>query len=272
MSIYKEQFSPEWDSDFEGAPGHTIVLASTGRSGSHMLGHLMHSTGLLGCPLEYLNPTNIPEWHKRFQTQNLTGMVEELKRRRTSPNGVFSIKVHYSHLNKLGGIETLRGLFPNAKFLLVHRKDLLGQAISMDIARQTGCWIAGMQSREVEPVYSFGGIELALREIIRDTSSWRYLFACIGEPYLEVDYEQVLKNSSDALMEAANFCDVSLLAEQLPSKLVTDKQGGERNSEWRDRFLADFTMSEGQYELFNRRNSGIGFLLRSYLKRLLKNS
>lgn len=62
-SLYREQFSTELDtsSEMRVAVKKTIIIASIGRSGSHMLGQSMSETGLLERLLEYLNRANLEE-------------------------------------------------------------------------------------------------------------------------------------------------------------------------------------------------------------------
>ncbi|EDX85301.1 hypothetical protein S7335_3000 [Synechococcus sp. PCC 7335] len=65
-----------------------------------MLEHALYRTNSFGFPLEYANPHNPVEWNRRFNTDSLPRALAEIQQRRTSPNGVFSIKVHYSHIKQ----------------------------------------------------------------------------------------------------------------------------------------------------------------------------
>ena len=103
MYLYDDQFRVDNDFPFFQHPKKTLIIASTGRSGSHMLGHALMKTKSLGCPLEYLNPSNLPKWNKRFNTNNLEDTLNKIKHHRTSTNGVFSIKMHYTHLKQIHG-------------------------------------------------------------------------------------------------------------------------------------------------------------------------
>ena len=67
-----------------------------------MVGHAMTRTGLLGVPFEYLNPVNLSEWQKRLGVLGPEATLREIRKRRTSGNGVFGLKAHFSHCDILG--------------------------------------------------------------------------------------------------------------------------------------------------------------------------
>src|SRR5690554_4240321 len=112
-----------------------------------MLGHALQATGSFGFPLEYGNPSNLAEWKKRLGVDGLPELVSAIQAIRTSPNGVFSIKIHYPHIDNFGGIDVIKKLFPESYFVFLTRKDLLNQAISLSIAKQTGVWISGQKGK-----------------------------------------------------------------------------------------------------------------------------
>ncbi|MGL4237186.1 hypothetical protein [Tabrizicola sp.] len=53
MILYQKQFSDELDQPPVLWPQTTVLIASTPRCGSHMLGHAMAGTGLLGVAISY---------------------------------------------------------------------------------------------------------------------------------------------------------------------------------------------------------------------------
>ena len=63
-----------------------IIIFSTPRSGSTLLGSLMASTKVLGRPLEYFNMGIYkPLFKDRFKVAGKKEYIEELKKKRTSP-------------------------------------------------------------------------------------------------------------------------------------------------------------------------------------------
>jgi len=240
MNLYQDQFSAQHDLPPVGRPSKVLVIASTPRSGSHMLGHGLHETGRFGFPLEYANPHNLGEWKRRLNVRDTFDALRRIEERRTSPNGVFSIKIHHAHVKRFGGFRGLADLFPGAYYVLLSRKNLLRQAISSSIAAQTGVWIDGQEPNGNTPHYSFRHIDVRLREVIRDTASWRYVLAANGVKYIEIDFDFAKQNIPAAIERIADFMGVELDPQRVPQQPVTRAQSDALNDEWERRFVADY--------------------------------
>lgn len=258
MHLYEDQFSERHDFPRTGGPSKVLIIASTARCGSHMLGHALHKTNRFGFPLEYMNPTNLAEWKRRLRIDDFQGVMAEIQRRRTSPNGVFGIKIHYPHMQQHGGFDTLTACFPNAYYILLSRKDVLKQAVSLSIARQTGEWISGQKPVNDNPQYDAAHINECLRQTILNNSSWRYTLAANGCRYIEMDFDDVLHDLVLSINTISRFIGIEIDASEIPNEPVTTKQSSERNAEWAARFVAEFNKSN---ELLD--NGGMGFLARS---------
>lgn len=246
MHLYRDQFSTTHDFPDIEAPSKVLVIASTARSGSHMIGHALHATGCFGFPLEYVNPANLAQWRKQLQTGDLEQTLAAVQRRRTSPNGVFTIKIHYSHIAQFGGFSGLKRIFPDAYYLLFRREAVLKQAVSLSIALQTGVWIAGQQPSGGAPRYDYRQIDGCLRETLRDTAAWRYTLAVHGCRHIEMTLDEARDDMPAAIGRIARFMDVPLNPEQTPQQPVTVKQSNELNRAWERRFLADHSRRYGE--------------------------
>lgn len=241
MSLYHEQFLEKHDLP-ESEVKKVLIIASNPRCGSHMLGHSLYETGCFGFPLEYVNPVNLAEWKKRFNVSSVKEVINELKKRRTSANGVFAIKLHYSHIQELGGFEYAQKLFPDAYYLLLTRRNLLKQAISYAIAKQTGVWIDGQESRNDNPVYHYEQVESCLKETIKDNASWQYLLSASGCRVIDMDFDRVKNNIPESINRIAEFMEVEVEQSEIPAQPVTQKQSKSINQTWERQFKADFNL------------------------------
>lgn len=238
--LYEDQFSKRYDLPGLDKPSKFLIIASTPRCGSHMLGHALQKTNSFGFPLEYTNPINFPEWQKRFGKEDFQDVLAEIQKVRTSPNGVFGIKIHYSHIKQYGGFARLQETFPNAFYVLLTRNDILKQAISLAIARKTGVWISGQKPVNENPEYEFKHIHKCLRELIVYNSSWRQVLRENRCNYIEMNFDFVVKNIASSIEQVAQFMDVEVKTELIPTQQVTKKQSNSINSEWEKRFLHDY--------------------------------
>lgn len=240
MYLYEDQFSERHDFPETEKPSKVLIIASTGRSGSHMLGHALHQTGCFGFPLEYVNSANLAEWKRRFKQDDFHSVLNEIQRRRTSPNGVFGIKVHYPHIKQFGGLDGLMKAFPDAYYILLSRKNVLRQAVSLSIASQTGVWISGQEPVGNNPVYDFDNIDRCLRETIKNNASWRYLLSAGGCNYIEMDFDHVCHDISGAVREISDFIGIEVDPERIPDHQVTKRQSESVNEEWASRFIFEY--------------------------------
>jgi len=258
MHLYEDQFSENHDFPRVETPSKVLIIASTGRCGSHMLGHALYKTNRFGFPLEYANPANLAEWKRILKIDDLQGVMAEIQRKRTSPNGVFGIKIHYPHIKQFGGFDNLVKCFPNAYYILLSRNDVLKQAVSLSIASQTGVWISGQKPVSDNPKYDFDNIDECLRQTILNNSSWRYTLAASGSNYIEMDFDDVRHNLVQSIKNIASFIDIEIDTNEILNKQVTKRQGSHRNIEWETRFISDFNTS----------NELLGNLGPSFVKRI----
>lgn len=244
MYLYDEQFSEKYDLTRVDATTKTLIIASTGRCGSHMLGHALQKTNCFGFPLEYVNPSNIDSWKTRFGKKNLEDTLTAIQYHRTSPNGVFGIKIHYSHIKSFKGFNNLKSCFKNAYFVHLTRKNVVKQAVSMFIAEQTGVWITGQKPKNITPEYSFKNINRCLKQIIKDNASWQYILEVNACNYIQMDFDIVRLNLEKSIRKIANHMNIDVDLKKIPTQQVTKKQSDILNSDWESRFLNDYRQSE----------------------------
>lgn len=236
--FFDGQFSSEFDIDYDGPTTRTLVIASTPRCGSHMLGQTLQKTGEFGAPLEYVQPSHIERWKQKYGADDVAAALRSVMAHRTSRNGVFSIKLHYGHLRALGGISALRELFPDPRFVLLRRRDTLRQAVSHAVAHQSGVWFSDTAD-SAQIAYDANLINWALTTDIRDTANWRYDIIRSGLPFLELDSEDVLADIPKAVRNVADLLDVDVPTSSVPSAPATRKQASPLNDEWLRRFLSE---------------------------------
>lgn len=209
---------PPW----EGPPRRTILVCSHPRSGSTLLGEAITRAGGLGAPLEYFHRGYRPKLQDRLNATSLDDYVAAVRRCRTDPSGVFSVKLFWQDLEELAGerfasdqppfgqlaagdraayswiIEIVRDLFPNPTFVHLARKDRVRQAVSALMAEQTGEWRSfqeGGRDGAGAPAYQFERLQRLIGFGDYCHRHWRALFDVLDvQPYaltyeaLDADY------------------------------------------------------------------------------------
>lgn len=239
MNLYEEQFDEQKDFPILEKGQQDYIICSTPRCGSHLLGHTLYQTERFGFPLEYFQRDNFNRWKSRFQTRGITDTLTQLRRYRTSPNGVFGCKLHFDHFEYVSRNSDYAEIFPEPKFLLLKRRDLLGQAVSLAKARSSGAWIS-MQEPVREAKYDRKGIDLALRKISRDNARWEHVLSSHDWPYMQVYYEDFLKDRQGIVQEIADFLSVDIQGVTLEEEAEMPKrQGDNLNRQFREKYLTE---------------------------------
>ncbi|HSH89381.1 MAG TPA: Stf0 family sulfotransferase [Ramlibacter sp.] len=206
-NVRKIDFLMARDRDFAPRPEgarYRYVLCSTPRCGSNLVGEMLHDTGLAGDPHEYLNQRYVAGFLRERGTKdaavNFKEYQTELETRRTSPNGVFGVKIHYEHLEARWHdrmAQAVQYLRVYDKFVLLTRRDKVAQAVSLHKARESQIWSsldykfldADDPRRAVKPAFNAIRIAKALSDLVEQETKWRQLIESQKFPYVEVCYE-----------------------------------------------------------------------------------
>jgi trehalose 2-sulfotransferase len=239
MNLYHPQFAASLDIADAPPPRRTLIIASTPRSGSHMLGHALAATGRMGVPYEYCHQANLAEWQKRLQCADPRSTLQAIMRRRTTPNGIFAIKVHYSQTNVFGGADALLGGFPDPHIVHIRRADVLRQAISFSIAMQTGVWIDEQEPVSGKVRYDARAITTCLQDIASQNAAWTSVLRRSGLPTITLEYDAMCSDLLATLRRIAAFIGIDLPDTALPPTAPTRPQAiAGRTEQWIARYAA----------------------------------
>jgi trehalose 2-sulfotransferase len=254
MASVSETESTEWDLERYVEAPRTYIIASQPRSGSHYLAHLLRQTGQAGVPLEYFHTLHWKRWVKRTSRTNPLSAFRILCQRRTTANGVFGVKMHWKQF-QLACRLRLESEFEQASFIQISREDLLGQAISLVIASQTGAWVHEHEAQRA-PEYSFEAIHQAMGRLIDERGHWDRFFACTQIQPLRISYENLTNDLDSTMRSVCQHLGIVWNVTDLTGPRV---QRTERSDEWRDRYVTTLpTLHEpncfwrGEFGLVNR--------------------
>ncbi|MEV0387409.1 Stf0 family sulfotransferase [Nonomuraea sp. NPDC050643] len=252
MAPFFRTNSPEFDfPPYSGLPPIRYVLAAAPRSGSNMLVRTLWHTGRAGFADGYLTDTHVLDYFERwgFDTADPAGLVKDYVRRlmtvRTSPNGVFGIKVHGEHLP---GLEAdIDELLMSPRYLWLRRRDRLRQAISHVLAEQTGVWIVdgvylSTSRPHSEPRYDYGEIRRHLSRLDAETRVWEQYFARRGHTPHVVFYEDMLADHPGTVLGCLRHLGVEP-PDALPDPGIK-RQSGQVTERWVEWFERDSARRE----------------------------
>jgi LPS sulfotransferase NodH len=245
----------------EAEPQVRYVLASTPRCGSNMLQRALWRTGQAGAPEEYFAPGYVHDYLARWPEIGRSGSaptdgylgidveryLELLFRHRSSPNAVFGVKFHSSHLAAFhaAGIDPAE-LLASPVFIWVRRRDLLRQAISWYLAEETGVWIVDgdwlpLDTPRAEPEYDYSDLKSRVAQLQTEDARWAAYFHERAVRFLVVYYEDLCA-SYDAIVKSC-FAFMGLNVPEAIEEPGIQRQASDRNANWRSRLEDDLAQA-----------------------------
>lgn len=213
-----------------------LLLATSPRCGSHFAGSKLHATHRAGLPLEYFNPVHFAAWQARSKAANNHGTLSQIVRHRTGPNGCFSAKLHWPHVQGILDVG-ISGWLRGAVWVRIERLDTLAQAVSWEIAAQTGVWIHGQKAWK-RPTYDSGRISARLGAILQQRHHWDRFFARSEiSPHVLI-YETLCDDPDRAIAPLLDLLPESVVPDiTWPTLPEVTRQGTQRNTDWITRYL-----------------------------------
>lgn len=215
-----------------------IFLCFTNRCGSNYLGQLLAATGQFNEAGEYLNAETVIHHASRLADPSLRAYFARLPGM-VARHGWLAMKAGIDQLVMLSDAGILREVHARAHYILLERRDRLGQAISRCIAAQTGRWTSEHASDVPDSAlrYSRAAIAQEMRSIEEATYGFYSFFAANRIAPLHLMHEDVLADPATALARIGAALGLGALRVD-PSGVRIARQANAVNAAWRDRFLA----------------------------------
>lgn len=183
----------------EAAVPNNYVICFTNRCGSNWLSALLAATDLVGHADEFFNA---PRFIKTAEKTDTKSFSEAFKNQATSKieqkADSFIVKLSWDQLLFFAKMRVIPDMMPNTKYILMHRRNVAAQALSMLVAEQTGQWTSGWNSgkngkRDLNAI-SDVAIQKTIDEItFKYQQFWRF-FATFGIQPVEIYYEDIVEN------------------------------------------------------------------------------
>ncbi|MGH2976768.1 MAG: Stf0 family sulfotransferase [Gaiellaceae bacterium] len=228
-------------------PRSSVVICALPRSGSSLLGALLHSSGIVSRPAEWFWRDDRERLSREWRVRRFEDYLPRVLEAGTSPNGVFAMKLMWGYFHELlfelrrlareydaDDLAVLRSFFPEPRFVWIRRMDVVAQAVSWAKAAQTEQWAAHQPSQR-EPEFDFEQID-ALYNLSRvHDGYWCRWFAAHGIEPFSVVYEQLAAEPEDAVHEVLAFLGLEAEAPlSIPANLT--RQADAVNGEWIARY------------------------------------
>lgn len=176
-------------------PSRTYLVATTQRTGSHYLAHLLGRTAWAGVPFEYVNGFRVMRelkvrgWPMSVGSERT--LLAEMQARRTGSTGLFGLKAHWHSWREALARPGICGLVRPDAVVYLARRDREAQAVSLALAEQSGVWVSFDDDVEREASYSEDAVAEALDRIAAECTAWEHHLAAWEGPVLRIFYEDL---------------------------------------------------------------------------------
>ncbi|MBL9034920.1 MAG: hypothetical protein JNN33_09155 [Rhodospirillaceae bacterium] len=214
------------------------MICATPRSGSNYLCELLTSTGQLGNPAEYFNTVARRNHVAPRYPRSRSAQIDIVRSVGATLNGLYAVKIlpiQYCRVRKK--LDLFHEL-PNLRVVRLRRRDLLGQALSLARARQTGQILASNRPK-AEPIYDVEDIRACIDALRMREAIWDQVVLERDLQPLALAYEDVMRDPQAAVDQVAALMGLAAPAAIDPALIRVRVQRDGKTDLWRERFLAD---------------------------------
>ena len=231
------------------------IVCATPRSGSSLLCESLRNTCLAGRAEEYFNHKSEAIWRARWEIGSTVDYFCWITDRGTSANGVFGAKImweqmaycvkllrqlpEYQHDSQRNIPELISTVFPNVSYIWITRRDRVRQAVSVDIALQTGnyAWIGDQKpTSEREPIFNFNRLDFQLHRIIASENAWQQYFTAAGVTPFKVVYEEFVEKFEETIRTILEYLSIHVQPNHAFDRPKLKKMADALNDEWTQRY------------------------------------
>lgn len=229
----------QFDIDYEVETTDLLLILSTPRAGSTLLADYIYKNQLCLAheyfqPFDYL-PMLANRWNCIKENKlDKNNYLEKLLRFRTLSNGWLGINLHGNHLKVYSKFENLLS-HVNKHYIHIVRRDLMSQAVSYELASQTGQWSSYFDSCS-DAVYSYSGIENKLERILRQTALINAYIHTHARSCKTIYYEDLVENAEVILKSIIPSC----ICGNILVESEFEKQSRRINADWSERFSYEY--------------------------------
>jgi LPS sulfotransferase NodH len=218
-----------------------VFVCFTNRCGSNFVANALSSNGFLNTAGEFFNADTIIENCVAENLNSIPDFVNWLIDR-AGKNGYLVSKIAIGHLEVLAKVGIIEQLLDISHFIMIERGDKLGQAISYDIARQTGKWTSNMVGAKKDNDLEYSGDRLMdiMNAISNQNREFSRFFGLNGIVPALINYEQFEEDPSYFIDYLSRFLGISELS-FVPEQVGIQKQAGRINRTWRDKYNRECT-------------------------------
>ena len=155
-------------------------------------------------------------------------------------------KISITQIKMLVEFGVLPTILARSKFILIKRPDILGQAISLDIAWQNQQWVSSARPKlpDNRLIFSADRVNAMIHDIIHQNALFDHFFAANNLLPFALNYEQFVQQPAFWLNAISFWLEFVPPMLYEPSAISVRQQTRGINRIWRQKFLVEFHGNE----------------------------
>ncbi len=224
----------------------------TSRSGSTWLGQLLGSSGRINTIREHMKPIRLVRFARWYEFDDLAECAERIIEAHAI-DGLYGFKGNFGSLVPFVYCGAYAAYRDSLKVVLMTRRDIVGQAVSIRKAEITGVWHGHKHKQPPVPdeAYSYDAILKAILNIADVNSRLRSFAEGNGHPSIALTYEDLCADpvkQTDAILRFLNRPLDGSKSLDAKARSMRD----ERSKVWVDRFRSDLKQRAADLERLER--------------------
>ncbi|MDD5271544.1 MAG: Stf0 family sulfotransferase [Methylovulum sp.] len=254
-SVYEKELTKYFGSNGLNIDGHlttdpklqNYIICFSSRCGANYLSDLLAMDGQMGNAGLALNYDVVIAHSEKQGFRHIQDYVAWLIKHTTSAQKIFGTKLVWEQLYFLTKIGVIPHIIKSPRFIHIHRKDVVGQAIAIYISTQTG----QASSKQNPPSVKFNPQQIIrlIETIELSHSKFMMYFKLFNANYINIAYEDILSNEAGAVKNIVQSLGINL-AEEISLNGSTPRNQ-EQSSELHEEFRE---MLQKMYGFENHKN------------------
>jgi len=218
--------------------GALYCLGFQNRSGSNLLGGYLRNTPYFSGFQEHLNFNSVIGQSKRWGADSFPDFIRESTRRLGDGKDAHGYKASLGQLMMLERFGIPKMYKDGLKIIHITRNDIVGQAISLQIASQTKRWTSAMPGvmDDADVKFDPQKISRLIDSALESSNGVAFFAELFGYPRLHVSYEEVVASPEQVLQRIAIFSGQDG-ADWSVTKPEIERQASALNDTFRQKYL-----------------------------------
>ncbi|WP_027183044.1 Stf0 family sulfotransferase [Desulfovibrio inopinatus] len=221
-----------------------FIIGITPRSGSSYLCDLLMKTEKVGNPDEYLNTFLLPEVLRTNPATDIYTLIAKLAKQQAK-NGILGIKTTYLQVKELIDANVMNTIFPDAKIVLLFRRNIVLQAVSLYRARESGVFHTNITPHDDDlnrlRMLPFDSDKLIANiiHIADQEKEWMTFIQQSQIPFRIFLYEDFVGHEGETVNEICAFLQTNCPDSPDPAQSSFQKLSSCVNIRWAERFITE---------------------------------